>query len=70
MQFFVVLLLVATLLATTANAAECSSYHGSYTCLNSTALLEYREIIDSCLGHRNGGSYSLDGWSMEIDFCA
>ncbi|KAJ5444098.1 uncharacterized protein N7458_007970 [Penicillium daleae] len=99
MQFFAVLLPVATLLATTANAADCSSDSGSQTCLNSTDLLysrwEWRgdngqmgtfkpsnipneqscydstlDIIDQCLGHSNSGTYSLDGWSMGINFCA
>ncbi|KAJ5438021.1 uncharacterized protein N7458_009019 [Penicillium daleae] len=112
MQFYAVLLEVATLLATTANAADCFSDSGSQICLNSTDLLKYREwlctyktwannmpfdwlganghiatftpsnvpneqscwdstldIIDQCLGYRNGGAYSLDGWSMTIDFC-
>ncbi|KAF7507648.1 hypothetical protein GJ744_010201 [Endocarpon pusillum] len=26
-------------------------------------------IINQCLGYRNGGSYSLNGWSMNINFC-
>ncbi|KAJ5464901.1 uncharacterized protein N7458_000587 [Penicillium daleae] len=115
MQFYAVLLPVATLLAATANAAECVSQHGSQRCVDSTDLLTNREvfcnspnnylaenqvyefygandymgifsphnipnqqacwdstldIIDQCLGHRNGGSYSVDGWEMEINFCA
>jgi hypothetical protein len=44
MQFYIVLLPVATLLATTANAADCYSQGGSQTCLNSTDLLNYRNV--------------------------
>jgi hypothetical protein len=44
MQFFAVLLPVATVLATTANAADCSSDSGSQTCLNSTDLLYSRWV--------------------------
>ncbi|KAF2163628.1 hypothetical protein M409DRAFT_26235 [Zasmidium cellare ATCC 36951] len=27
-------------------------------------------IIKQCLGHKNGGSYSQNGWNMNINFCA
>jgi hypothetical protein len=44
MQFYAVLLPVATLLAATANAADCYSQSGSQTCLNSTDLLTLRNV--------------------------
>jgi hypothetical protein len=28
-----------------------------------------QDIIDTCLGHKNGGSYSQNGWNVNINFC-
>ncbi|KAJ5890338.1 uncharacterized protein N7473_006566 [Penicillium subrubescens] len=27
------------------------------------------DIINQCLGHKNGGSYSQNGWNVSTDFC-
>ena len=28
------------------------------------------QIINQCLRHKNGGSYSQYGWNVNVDFCA
>ncbi|KAJ5464874.1 uncharacterized protein N7458_000560 [Penicillium daleae] len=51
-----------------------NGHHGVFTSYNvptqQACWDSLLDIIDQCLGHRNGGTYSLDGWSMEINFCA
>jgi hypothetical protein len=44
MRFYAVLLPVATLLATTANAADCYPQSGSYSCVTSDDLWMFREV--------------------------
>lgn len=30
----------------------------------------YNNIVDSCYGHKNGGSWTADGVTLNINFCA
>jgi hypothetical protein len=44
MQFYAVLLPVATLLAATANAADCDSAYGAQNCVDYNDLLTARQV--------------------------